>query len=66
MSDYTEHLISMAGGDGDQLAADLAAADDAYTAAVSAAAGGGDWAHARQAREAVKQARAALTAGEAA
>jgi hypothetical protein len=48
------------------LAADLAAADDAYTAAVSAAAGGGDWAHARQAREAVKQARAALTAGHAA
>jgi hypothetical protein len=66
MSDYTEHLISMAGGDADQLAADLAAADDAYTAAVSAAAGGGDWAHARQAREAVKQARAALVAGEAA
>jgi hypothetical protein len=53
----------MAGGDGDQLAAAVTAADDAYTAAVSVAAGGGDWAHARQAREAVKQARAALTAG---
>jgi hypothetical protein len=48
----------------DQLATALTAADDAYTAAVSAAARGGDWAHARQAREAVSQARAALKAAE--
>lgn len=38
----------------------LAAADAAYTAAVQAAAGGGDWGHARQAGEIVRQCRAAL------
>jgi hypothetical protein len=36
-------------------------AEAAYTAAVSAAAGHGDWGHVRQAAEAVHQARAALT-----
>ena len=45
-----------------RLAEELAAADGAYTAAVSAAAGGGDWRHARQAREVVKQAQSAFIA----
>lgn len=53
---YDEHLISMAGGDGD----DLDAADAAYTAAVQAAVGGyGDWASVQVAGHAVRQARAA-------
>ena len=59
MSDYSEHLISMAGGDGD----DLYAADAAYTAAVQAAVGGhGDWASVQVAGHAVRQARAAKKA----
>lgn len=56
MSSYDEHLISMAGGDGDE----LETADAAYTAAVQAAvAGHGDWASVQVAGHAVRQARAA-------
>lgn len=53
---YDEHLISMAGGDGD----DLYTADAAYTRAVQAAVSGhGDWAAVQVAGHAVRQARAA-------
>jgi len=53
---YDEHLISMAGGDGDE----LEAADNAYTAAVQAAvAGHGDWATVQVAGNVVRMARAA-------
>lgn len=46
-----------------RLVAELAVADQAYTLAVQAAVGGyGDWAHARQAGEVVRQCRAALKA----
>ena len=56
MSDYSEHLISMAGGDGDE----LESADAAYTAAVQAAvAGHGDWAAVQVAGNVVRMARAA-------
>ena len=56
MSSYDEHLISMAGGDGD----DLTTADAAYTAAVQAAvAGHGDWASVQVAGNVVRMARAA-------
>ena len=59
MSDYSEHLISMAGGDGDP----LEAADAAYTRAVQAAvAGHGDWASVQVAGNVVRQARSAAMA----
>lgn len=46
-----------------RLAAELAVADQAHTLAVQAAVGGhGDWGHARQAAEVVRQCRAALKA----
>lgn len=45
-----------------RLTEELAAADAAYTAAVSVAAGGGGWGHVSQAGEIVRQCRAALKA----
>ena len=48
-----------------RLTTELAAADDAHTRAVQAAVGGyGDWFHARQAAEVVRQCRAALKVGD--
>ncbi len=57
MSSYDEHLISMAGGDGDNA---YKRADDALTKAIEDAVNGrGTWEHVQTARHALNQTRRA-------